>query len=45
VARLTGGVSADYADRRPPHVVNKTEPLAGDWRESVGRVDWTRGAA
>jgi hypothetical protein len=45
VARLTGGVSADYADRRPPHVVNKTGPLADTWQASVGLVDWTRGAA
>jgi hypothetical protein len=38
------GVASEYMGRRR-RVVNKTEPLAGDWRESVGRVDWSRGAA
>lgn len=45
MARLTGDVSSEYADRRPPHVTNKTEPLADDWRDSVGRTDWSKGGA
>lgn len=39
-------VASEYQGRRR-RVVSKVEPLADDWRESVGRVDWgtSRGVA
>lgn len=35
-------VASEYQGRRR-RVTNKVQPLAADWRESVGAVDWTRG--